>query len=335
MEWERTLAAAKQEGTVVVGGPAGANFREALLAFQQAYPDIAVQFSGQSGRDFGPKVLAERQAGQFLWDVHIGGVATVVTQFLPEEAVDPLRPSLIRPERWDDSKWFNGFDWGFMDRERKRVLATIASVNRSITVNRDLVAEGDLTKPQDLLDPKHRGRIAWNEPRDTGVGATDAAVLMQALGEEGLRRLFIDQQVVVTRDTRQLAEWLIRGRYPVGIGVRESDLLEFSKEGVGLNVVQLDIPEASTIAFGSAGCVCVMNRAPHPNAAKVYIDWFLSQEGQAILSKTTGVNSRRLDVEPADPSTMPRPGVNYVILQREESNEVVLRAIELARVSLH
>src|SRR5688572_16721060 len=54
-EWERVLAAARQEGVVVVAGPPGDLYRQALVAFEKTYPDIKVEYTGASGRDFGPK----------------------------------------------------------------------------------------------------------------------------------------------------------------------------------------------------------------------------------------------------------------------------------------
>src|SRR5438105_9100351 len=63
-EWDRTLAAAKQEGRVVVMGPPGDGMRSALTAFQSAYPDIRLEYSGSLQQEFSPRMLAEREAGQ-------------------------------------------------------------------------------------------------------------------------------------------------------------------------------------------------------------------------------------------------------------------------------
>ena len=55
----------------------------------------------------------------------------------------------------------------------------------------------------------------------------------------------------------------------------------------------------------------LMDHAPHPNAAKVYINWLLSKAGQADWVKT-GHNSRRLDVPHARPELFPLPGIPYI-----------------------
>src|SRR4051812_47257448 len=72
-QWDEILAAARREGKVVVAGPPGQVYRDGLIEFQTRYPDIALEYSGQSGRDFLPKVLSERAAGQYLWDILVGG----------------------------------------------------------------------------------------------------------------------------------------------------------------------------------------------------------------------------------------------------------------------
>jgi iron(III) transport system substrate-binding protein len=333
-EWDRTVAAAKQEGRVVVGGPPGEIYRQALTAFQQAYPEIRVEYTGASGRDFGPKVVAERQAGQYLWDIHVGGADTANVQLVPIGAIAETKPLIIRPDILDDSKWLNGFDWGFMDSARLRVFGSSAYLNWSVYVNREVLPESEFSKLEDLMDPRTKGKIVWNEPREAGAGAFHASAIMLTLGEEGLRKVFSQQEVVATKDLRQQVEWLTRGRYPIAIGVDQTSLDEFQRLGVGLNVRPLDSSGAVSVTTGFGGCACVLTNAPHPNAARVYLNWFLSRDGQAVWNKTTSSNSRRLDIEPADPVSMPNPGVDYKILNRQEYQQVRLDTIRIAKEAL-
>lgn len=53
-------------------------------------------------------------------------------------------------------------------------------------------------------------------------------------------------------------------------------------------------------------------KAPHPNAAKLYVNWVLSKEGSALWSKNSQVNARRVDVPVFDELTYPKPGVQYL-----------------------
>src|SRR4051794_30161806 len=70
--WDTTLAAARQEGRVVVSGAPGQIWRDALSTFSQEYPGIQVEYTGINSRDFWPRVFQERNADQFLWDVRVG-----------------------------------------------------------------------------------------------------------------------------------------------------------------------------------------------------------------------------------------------------------------------
>src|SRR5712692_3651151 len=97
-QWELTLAAAKQEGRVVVTGPPGESARQALTAFQDTYPEIQLEYSGARGADFISRVLAERRADRYLPDVLVSGTGGIIGELIPAGAVDPLKPALIRPE---------------------------------------------------------------------------------------------------------------------------------------------------------------------------------------------------------------------------------------------
>jgi iron(III) transport system substrate-binding protein len=330
-EWERTLAAAKQEGRVVVNGPPGDSARRALTAFQDTHPDIQVEFFGSRGADFISRVLAERRAEQYLADIHVGGTGGVIGELLPAGAIDPLKRALIRPEVLDDSHWYNGFDWGFMDVEKQRVFSFTSFVTWTVMINRDVIPEGEFTRLNDLLDPKYRSKISINEPRDSSAGAFHSVVIIKELGADAYRKLLTEQDLSVHRDTRQQVELLVRGTRPIGIGVSGAPLLEFRQQGLGRNVLTLERPEASALTGGFGGCACLMNRAPHPNAARVYLDWLLSREGQASWNRAYPANSRRLDVEPSDPATLPAPGIDYFVVEREENRAIRDEQFQLAR----
>jgi iron(III) transport system substrate-binding protein len=330
-EWERVVAAAKQEGRVVVTGPPGDTARQALTAFQQAYPDIQLDYTGARGADFISRTLSERRADRFLVDVLVSGTGGIIGDLLPAGAVDPLKPALIRPEVLDDSHWYNGFDFGFVDLGRQYVFSFASYVSWAVYVNRDVVPEAEFTRFDDLLDPKWRGKISINEPRDSSAGAMHSVVIMQRLGTDAYRKLLTEQDVSVHQDTRQQVELLVRGSRPIGIGVSQGPLLEFQRQGIGRNVRALERPEASALTGGFGGCACLMNRAPHPNAARVYLDWLLSREGQTAWNQSYPANSRRLDVEPYDPATLPKPGVDYLFVEREEVRPMRDEQFQMAR----
>jgi iron(III) transport system substrate-binding protein len=332
-DWERVLAGAKEEGTLMIGGPPAIQYRDALIAFQKAFPNIKVEYFGGSGRDFAPRILAERRADKFLWDVHVGGAGTPNLQLKPEGVFDPLGSALILPEALDDGVWAGGFNDGWMDKEKRFIYAFSGEVNPQVYVNRDLIPEAELSRVEDLVSPKWRGKIAWNEPRAQGSGSATAGYWIYLLGEEFVKKL-LQHEIVAVRDLRQQAQWLVQGKYPIGISVDEQYLNIFKEKGVGLNVKPLahDSPAGGGTRIGPGfGSVMRINRSPHPNAAKLFINWLLSREGQVIYVKSTAVNSRRLDVREGPLESAPKRGVKYININKEEFNPYQVKAIKIAK----
>jgi ABC-type Fe3+ transport system substrate-binding protein len=181
-----------------------------------------------------------------------------------------------------------------------------------------------------LVDPKWRGRLTAYDPRQSGSGAAAGAHFIQVKGEDWWRQL-LGQDVVATADRRQQIEWAVRGRYPVGIGISTSAVPEFQRQGLALNLVPLafDTPLGARVSLTRN--FALINRAPHPNAAKVFVNWVLSREGQQLYANIVDEPSRRLDVEsPAD--RMPRPGVQYPgSVNKEAFGGYERRAVEIAK----
>jgi hypothetical protein len=105
-DWEKTVAAAKQEGKVTILGPAGADIRDAFIqGFQKKYPEIQVDFSGMSGAQVAPKLLNELGAGLYRTDLVVSGTTTAIGSLIPANAVVPMQPFMIGPDSGDASKW--------------------------------------------------------------------------------------------------------------------------------------------------------------------------------------------------------------------------------------
>src|SRR5687768_7756300 len=299
--WEQLVAAARQEGQLDLSAPPGDLWRRALSTFEQDYPGIRLQLTGVNSRDFWPRVFLERQSGQYLWDLRVGGPDQDSYNAVKDGAFEPVRPLLVHPAVVDDSKWLTGLDGLFVDAERRYFPGFVADAQSTFFVNRDVVPEAELRSDLDLLDPRWKGKIALMDPRG-GAGQGRLTVMLAARGEDYVRDLLTKQDVVVTGNNRQLAEWIVRGQYPIGVGVSDA-LKEFQLQGLGLNVKRLEEgPVSMSPGFGG---IQLLSRAPHPNAAKLFINWLLTPEVQTRVAQTVGVNSRRVDVPPGDPTTVP------------------------------
>src|SRR5207237_1132941 len=87
----------------------------------------------------------------------------------------------------------------------------------------------------------------------------------------------------------------------------------------------LDIPE---LDYATNYTVLLYNKAPHPAAAKLFINWFLSKEGQTVWCKEIPQNSARTDVETFNPEGAATPGKQYYIANHETQYEKQTETLE-------
>jgi iron(III) transport system substrate-binding protein len=308
-EWESTLAAAKKEGKVSVISDVTATMRDALtLDFEKKY-GISVDLFGTSGREVAPRVAAERKAGQFLWDIYIHGSTTALEAMIPMGAFDPLEPALIQPDVKDPKTWRGG-GMEFLD-PGKMVLVMTPFHRGTIFYNTKLVNAKEFKSHKDLLDPKWKGKMVVDDPRRAGPGVATFTFfyLHPELGPDFIRALG-KQQITILRDYAQEVDAVGQGRYPVLIGAADFVAITRAKQGVPIAIVDARQLKEGTDLSPTNGTLALFNRAPNPNAAKVYINWLLSKEGQTIFARANGYVSARLDVptDHTEPWRVPLPG---------------------------
>jgi iron(III) transport system substrate-binding protein len=308
-EWERTLKAAKQEGRVAVISDATADVRDALTGPFRAKYGIEVDYFGVIGREIGPRLGAERKSGQYLWDVYIHGTTTGLTAMIPMGAFDPLEPALLLPDVKDPKTWRGGA-LEFVDPARQLLVAT-ARQRGTIFVNTNLTDPKEFKSYKDLLNPKWKGKMAMDDPSRSGPGQATFTFfyLHPELGPNFIRAL-AKQEITALKDYAQEVNFVGQGRYPVLIGTADFAVIARIRQGVPVKIVDpTQLKEGSDVS-SSNGNVALFNRAPHANAARVYINWYLSKEGQTAFARASGYVSSRLDVPTnhAEPWMVPIPG---------------------------
>jgi ABC-type Fe3+ transport system substrate-binding protein len=330
-EWDELVAAANRDGEVDVHGGPGKLYEQVLTqGFRRAFPQVKVVFSGSSGRDAIPRITRERAAGVYNWDVSIGGTPSILQTLMPAGAFVALRPAFLLPEITDDEAWFNGLDAGWMDAAKRYVLGFEATVTAPVLVNWDFVSHDDLKRHEDLLDPRFADKIVWDDPRLPGAGVGVGQRLLINFGADFLERLFAGQKIAYSSNPRQQAEWMVRGRYPIGLGSAGEEITPFQQQALGKNIAAFDLKLPHPTLSTGFGTVSIMDRAPHPNAAKLYVNWLLSKAGQTDWGGT-GHNSRRLDVPHPDPASFPVAGTEYRADQSEAAIPSREQAADLAR----
>src|SRR5215813_3905353 len=169
VDWPQVTAAAKKEGKVVVNTFPGDGYKRALKAFTQAYPDIKLEHTGLHSQDFAPRVLQERQASVYTWDVVLIPTSTALQVLRPAGVWDPVRPAIVLPEAKDDAGWEGGFERGFaLVKDRALVYGVVAARGSGITVKTDLVKDEPIRGLTDLLNPRWKGKLLLPDVRVMG-----------------------------------------------------------------------------------------------------------------------------------------------------------------------
>lgn len=307
VEWEKTLKSARNEGRVVVWAATVAPALRDSIAIMKDKYGIDLELTPARGADIRARVLRERASGLFIPDILIAGAHFVVKS---HGVLDPLEPALILPEIVNPKLWYEGrLPWA--DKERM-IFYFLAYPTSDFGINTQMVKPAEVKSFHDLLDTKWKGKLVMNDPTITGSALNSFSTYLyhKVLDADFFRQL-VRQEPVILRDQRLQVDWLARGRYPVAVWPQSSNMAEYQKAGAPVAEVMIEGAYFS-VDGASLGLV---NRAPHPNAARIFINWLLSREGQIIIQKTLDMQSAREDIgiEGLNPAGVRKPGQKYLV----------------------
>lgn len=324
-EWEKSLAAAEKEGEVTIYGQARRGVAKAIESFSSTYPRIKLNFTGGSGSDLAKKIMAEKRAGKHLVDIAVGGGGTMVLVYFKAGILEPIPPVLILPEVRDESYW-----WGkkhlYADPEKQFVFMAQGDAGSGIgAINTNLVKPKEIRSWWDLLKPRWKDKIVMTDAKSAGnIGSWRFLYYDDDLGPKFISRFLSETGVTFAADERQMMDWVAVGKYHIHVLAKVENTENARKQGLPVMQVFSE-KEADTISTGS-GHISLFKNAPHPNAAKVYINWFLSREGQMTWQKHTGRNSLRTDI-PKDVLSfgemqVPKEGRRYLLSSLPQYEDV-------------
>jgi len=322
-EWGRTLKAAEQEGEISYYTVGDYGF---LAGFEKKFPRIKVKVVPGRGADLLSRIMTERRAGKYLVDVaRIGNTSPYA--LYQGKVLQPIASAFILPEVKDESKWWLG-KHHYVDPDGKYIFVPVGSVSvNMVALNTELVNPSELGSFWDLLNEKWRGKIVVLDPRSGGYGRSGARYVYYhpQLGAEYLRRLFTEQVVMVSRDYRQAIDWVAQRRFSILLFGNGDDVLRAKAQGLPLNVVDTSSWKEGGALEPAAFTVAWMDKPPHPNASKIFINWLLSREGQIAVQKEGETNdSLRVDIPKAEvrPMIRRREGGKYVVTWKAEWMDV-------------
>ena len=325
--WDDVVRGAEKEGEVTVYATNSVGDLQVIWdAFKRKYPKIklnSVVISTTS--EIVTKIMAERRAGQFLVDVVLGAPGATYNSLYRGKALDPMPPALILPEVTDLSKWWKG-KHRYVDPEGQFVFVYQSSLyGPPVYANTKTVNIDSIKSVWDLLDPKWKGKIISLWPRANYVST--ALLFMYhhpQVGPKFLDRMFGgEMELTYFSDFRQGTDWLALGKYQLCLLCRLRRALE-----QGLPVAELSphqFKEAPGIGSNN-GAIGLLNSQPHPNAARLFINWYLSREGQITFRQANNTledettTSMREDLPPevVPEAARRRKDVNYIEISRHD-----------------
>jgi iron(III) transport system substrate-binding protein len=326
LDWEKAIQAAKKEGEIFIYAALGPYHPQIFVEFQKDYPEIKATIVHGSSARISPRLFSERRAGKYLADVYLGG-PTSLYSFYNNQLFDPLAPQLVLPEVVDTSLWWEGKHF-YIEPERKYIFINEGSVSGfTITYNTQLAKAAEFKSYWDLFQPKWKGKIVSLDARDPGFGASELRYLYYhpELGPEFIRRLFGEMEPVLSREHQQAIDWVAVGKFALCVFCRDGFAAKAKTQGLPVDFINHNDFREMPRLRGSASAITLVNKAPHPNAAKVFINWFLSRRGQMVYQESHGDrDSLRIDI-PKDkvPAAMRRvAGRRYFFVDGPEFIDV-------------
>jgi iron(III) transport system substrate-binding protein len=255
--------------------------RPAAAAFEKKY-GIKVEYTRADQNEVALRILNEGQAGRMQADIFDGfsqvvalEKAGMVTRWQPD-AVKRFPKTLYDP----DGRW---------------IAANLYVLTPGF--NTDLVPRGSEPKIfEDLLDPKWKGKMAWSANASPsgapGFIGTILTHMGEAKGMEYLRKLATQNVAGVRVSARQLLDQVIAGEYSIALQIFNYHPAISAAKGAHVDWIRMQP------ALAALGIVSITKPAPHENAAKLFLDFLTSPEGQAIF--------RDADYMPVDPDVPPK-----------------------------
>jgi len=264
-DWDAVIAAAKKEGRVTVySAQVGLAFQNDIARAFEAKYGIEVRMVELRATDIRERIRTEQSAGQPGADISYNGSTTSQLQeeegrFQPHGALPNF--AAIRPDLAPDG-----------------TLLPISIQGYGILVNTRLVKPADEPKSwQDLLDPKWAGKIHADDQRFLGNGGVLFYTTYTAFGRAYQDKLAA-QNLNISREFRESERRVARGEFPLYIPFALPNLSILKGLPVKAVLPSEGIPYVAYV-------MGILKDAPHPNAARLLMNFFLEKSSALEYAK--------------------------------------------------
>jgi ABC-type Fe3+ transport system substrate-binding protein len=286
------VEAARKEGEVVLYTTLIVDqiVRPMIKAFRSHVTGIDVKFVRADSAQLVVKLINEGRAGRVQSDVwHLSDGLQPLLQ-------ENLVASLDLPSA-------RGLPPELIDRKGNWVGTNLST--RSLAYNTQLVPADQVPRSHaDLLNPRLKGQFVWH-PYSIAGGYGFIGLVLKSMGEENgsryLRALAQQNIVQLPIAARAVLDRVIAGEYPIGLEMNSSHAVISAALGAPVRFVPLD-PVTMTLQIAG-----ISRGAPHPNAARLFLDFMVSRAGQAVFADADYIPMRP-DVPARSPEVKPDTG---------------------------
>jgi iron(III) transport system substrate-binding protein len=277
--WDETVAAAKKEGKVVFYNNLQPNGIEPLLAkFRAAVPGIQPEQIRLGSNPLIERFQTEFNAGRHLADVLI--------TFPDERIVEGVKAGWMA--EWTPPELSN-FPPAINEGNK---LYTLQYAREAIIWNKTLVKPADEPKEwTDLFDPKWKGKVGMNPPWRS-VSIQQVVAFWEDKGIASPAEKLKANEVRFFEGSGGIIQAVVRGDVRIA-ELTDLPLNPLLEDGAPVGFVY---PASGTTL--SANKAFVAAKAPHPNAARVFMNWLMTKEGQEALQQYCGLSVTRNGAPP-------------------------------------
>jgi iron(III) transport system substrate-binding protein len=261
------IDAGKKEGKAVIYGSLESDTAGAVFKTFKQKTGIEVEYWRASATKVMDRALSEYRAGKPLFDIILTNDNPM--QIMQKEGIFAKYDSPSAKEFTKES-----IDPNLGPRYRNVVIGVV--------YNKSALSPADYPKSlEDLTKPQYRGKIVMPDPTQHTTTTQWVASLEKLMGKEKAEKYIRDlaaTKPILVESLLPAAERVMTGETPVAITYVKYAYV-FGLKGAPLDYVRLEK------MMGDGHYLTLGNKAPHPNAGKALIDFFLGQESMSIIAK--------------------------------------------------
>lgn len=267
--WSKVVEAAKKEATLTIYSYSWVGDAGILLskAFKNRY-GIELDIITGRGSEFVERLKTEKRMGHMTGDIIEGGPTHLI---LTKEA-NILAPSINLPALGEKGIW----TLEPLSQDKDGYILSFMPLVGAPYINTKLVKAGEEPKSwPDILQPAWKGQIMVQDPAiSSGAYRLWGYVQLGVLTEDFFRQL-TKQDIRFTTGLQQEAQLLAQGQRSLSLYMIDSDAASLIKEGAPIKAVSM---KEGVVAYPMV--IGQVENSPHPNAARIFLNWLFTQEGQ-------------------------------------------------------